>query len=275
MGNQSRADLQSDQSLSQQRTMLKFAVIAALVAVCAAGKRVRRHETDTGECPTFPPMQGFDFDRFAEGKWYALEKFGTHELKCLTYDFGVNGYGFKQVTQKSVSKTLDRLSLANYHTSRGNLEVPSSSQPANMVVRFSTNLYGPSSFVIMDTDYNDYALLCTCQSAGLIITTLHRRSCTILGREPVRNPDTMRKLKDFLDQRLITGDQPFSHDFDIIDHRNCNYDSTQGLDLDLDKVLGGDVGTVVGGAIDTVSDIFGDDLREKEDANSLPLKDEN
>ena len=41
----------------------------------------------------------------------------------------------------------------------------------------------------MDTDYNDYALLCTCQSAGLIITTLHRRSCTILGREPVRNPD--------------------------------------------------------------------------------------
>ena len=55
---------------------------------------------------------------------------------------------------------------------------------------------------------------------------------------------TMRKLKDFLDQRLITGDQPFSHDFDIIDHRNCNYDSTQGLDLDLDKVLGGDVGTV-------------------------------
>ena len=32
---------------------------------------------------------------------------------------------------------------------------------------------------------------------------------------------------------------------------------------------------VVGGAIDTVSDIFGDDLREKEDANSLPLKDEN
>merc|ERR550539_69129 len=134
--------------------MLKFAVIAALVAVCAAGKRVRRHETDTGECPTF--------------------------------DFGVNGYGFKQVTQKSVSKTLDRLSLANYHTSRGNLDAPSSSQPANMVVRFSTNIYGPSSFVIMDTDYNDYALLCTCQSAGLIVTTLHRRSCTILGREPVR-----------------------------------------------------------------------------------------
>ena len=43
--------------------MLKFAVFAAVVAVCAAGKRVRRHETDTGECPTFPPMQGFDYDR--------------------------------------------------------------------------------------------------------------------------------------------------------------------------------------------------------------------
>lgn len=81
--------------------------------------------------------------QFAEGKWYALEKFGTHELKCLTYDFGVNGYGFKQVVQKSVSKTLDRLSLANYHTAKGNLDVPSSSQPANMVVRFNTSQCTP------------------------------------------------------------------------------------------------------------------------------------
>jgi len=261
--------------------MLRLIAFAAVAAVFAAA-----HETDTGECPTFPPMQGFDYDRFAEGKWYALEKFGTHELKCLTYDFGVNGYGFKQVVQKSVSKTLDRLSLANYHTAKGNLDVPSSSQPANMVVRFNTNIYGPSSYVIMDTDYNDYALLCTCQSAGLVITTLHRRSCTILGREPVRNPDTMRKLKNFLDQRLVDGDAPFSSDFDIIDHRNCDYDSTQGLNLDLDSVLGGDVGSVIGGAIDTVSDIFGDDVREgdveygdyipeKEDANAIPLKAEN
>ena len=43
--------------------MLKL-IVFAVVAVCAAsGRRVRRHETDTGECPTFPPMQGFDYDR--------------------------------------------------------------------------------------------------------------------------------------------------------------------------------------------------------------------
>ena len=50
----------------------------------------------------------------------------------------------------------------------------------------------------MDTDYNDYALLCTCQSAGLVITTLHRRSCTILGREPVRNPDVRDMFMDII-----------------------------------------------------------------------------
>ena len=55
----------------------------------------------------------------------------------------------------------------------------------------------------------------------------------------------MKRLKDFLDERLVAGSQPFSHDFDIIDQRNCDYDSTQGLNLDLDKVLGGgNVGTV-------------------------------
>ncbi len=53
----------------------------------------------------------------------------------------------------------------------------------------SVDMYGPSSFVIMDTDYSNYALLCTCQSAGLLVTTLHRRSCTILSRDPVRRPD--------------------------------------------------------------------------------------
>ena len=54
----------------------------------------------------------------------------------------------------------------------------------------------------------------------------------------------MRKLKNFLDQRLVDGDAPFSSDFDIIDHRNCDYDSTSGLNLDIDSVLGGDVGSV-------------------------------
>ncbi len=79
------------------------------------------------------------FFQFAEGRWYALEKFGHKELKCLTYDFGVNGYGFKQITQKSVSRTLDKLSLDNYHTSRGNLESPHSARPAKMTVRFATS----------------------------------------------------------------------------------------------------------------------------------------
>ena len=54
----------------------------------------------------------------------------------------------------------------------------------------------------------------------------------------------MRKLKNFLDQRLVDGDAPFSSDFDIVDHRNCDYDSTSGLNLDIDSVLGGDVGSV-------------------------------
>ena len=37
---------------------VRLAAFAAVAAVFAAA-----HETDTGECPTFPPMQGFDYDR--------------------------------------------------------------------------------------------------------------------------------------------------------------------------------------------------------------------
>ncbi len=54
--------------------------------------------------------------------------------------------------------------------------------------------------MVMDTDYNNYALLCTCQEKSLLsLVTFHRRSCTILQREPIRDPE--------VSQRVGSGDQ--------------------------------------------------------------------
>ena len=52
----------------------------------------------------------------------------------------------------------------------------------------------------------------------------------------------MKKVKDFLNAKMSNNN--FSHDFDIVDHRNCQYDSTKGFNLDVDKLLGSDLGKV-------------------------------
>merc|ERR1712061_302631 len=44
------------------------------------------HEYFPEKCPSFTPMQGFDWDQFADGVWYVTQKFATRST-CLTYEF--------------------------------------------------------------------------------------------------------------------------------------------------------------------------------------------
>ena len=56
--------------------------------------------------------------------------------------------------------------------------------------------FGPASFVILDTDYDNYALVCTCQSKKFLfeVLTFHRRSCTILQRSSEKDASISRKV---------------------------------------------------------------------------------
>jgi len=64
----------------------------------------------------------------------------------------------------------------------GKLYAANEAQPAKMNVRFPLNPIGAASFVVLDTDYTSYGLICTCQEIDLFITTGHRRSCSMLQR---------------------------------------------------------------------------------------------
>ena len=104
---------------------------------------------------------------------------------------------------------------------RGRLAAPYVSEPANMIVRFTLSEYldenyeemsllhvqksfisDPltASFVVMDTDYTNYALICTCQGKKFFfdILTFHRRSCTILQRSPERDSAISRKVNFYI-----------------------------------------------------------------------------
>ena len=69
--------------------------------------------------------------------------------------------------------------------------------PMNQFYPFSLlDPFGPASFVILDTDYNNYALVCTCQAKKFLfeVLTFHRRSCTILQRSSERDGAISRKV---------------------------------------------------------------------------------
>jgi len=217
--------------------MLKYFVILFFVQATFG------HDTYTGTCPKFQAMNGFDWNKFKQGTWYAVEKFGTKQAKCVTYDFQEDDFGFREVVQHSENTFIERLSFDNNVRYVGKLATISSSSPADMIVRFQLNPLGPASFVIMDTDYNNSALLCTCQDKKFFFDflTFHRRSCTILQRKPMRDSSITSKFHDMINEQIESN---ASHDFDVISHESCSYeDPGKGLQVDVEKVVGKIFGT--------------------------------
>ena len=74
------------------------------------------------------------------------------------------------------------------------------------------DLLGPSSFVVLVTDYENSGLLCTCQDLNLFITKAHRRSCSILQRDNLEDTNITEQMSTILDNQL----EDASHDFDRI-----------------------------------------------------------
>jgi len=200
------------------------------------------HDEYYGSCPVLTPMSEFSWEKFRSGIWYATEKFDTSS-KCLTYQFKEDEDGDFFVEQTSVLTGLRRVSVDNKVKYRGRLDAPYEKEPANMIVKFTLNPFGTASFVVLDTDYNNYALVCTCQAKKFLldVLTFHRRSCTILQRSPELDSNISRKLHDLLNEQIPAsdGDELADHDFDVISHTGCDYaDNGKGLQLDVEKIVG-------------------------------------
>jgi len=226
-------------------------------------------------------MSGFNWDKFRAGRWYATEKFDTSS-KCLTYDFKEDEDGDYLVEQTSVLTGLRRVSVDNKVKYRGRLAAPYVSEPANMLVRFTLNPFGSASFVILDTDYDNYALVCTCQSKKFLfeVLTFHRRSCTILQRSPEHDASIARQMHDLLNEQIPSddGDELADHDFDIVSQTGCDYDDNgKGLQLDVEKILGSgteEVGSVVKDLIGEVDELFSDNDKGRDEVTFDKLREE-
>jgi len=208
--------------------MLRLFLLVAVVTVSTRG-----HEYFPGQCPNFTPMSGFDWDKFSTGLWYVTQKFAT-KSSCLTYQFKTDDLGFKSIEQVRQLPYSERVGLDHEYIYTGKLYAPQESSPAKMIVRFPLNVVGSSSFTVMDTDYDNHAMVCTCQDVDLFLSYVHRRSCSILQRQPEEDPEITNKMKELIDSQIENA----SHDFDIIKQEGCEHGKEKVLNIDVDKILG-------------------------------------
>merc|ERR1712020_236620 len=235
--------------------MLRLFLLVAVVTVSTRG-----HEYFPGQCPNFTPMSGFDWDKFSTGLWYVTQKFAT-KSSCLTYQFKTDELGFKSIEQVRQLPYSERVGLDHEYIYTGKLYAPQESSPAKMIVRFPLNVVGSSSFTVMDTDYDNHAMVCTCQDVDLFLSYVHRRSCSILQRQPEEDPEITNNMKELIDSQIENA----SHDFDIIKQEGCEHGKEKVLNIDVDKILGlkGDSG--LRDAIESVASEFEFNLKSVDD----------
>ena len=156
--------------------------------------------------------------QFSDGLWYVTQKFST-KSSCLTYQFKTDQFGFKSVEQVGAWRVWQltvlqvrrlpytgAVGLDSDYVYTGKLYTPQEATPARMIVKFPlsrfqfhvsakyivrisfTDLIGAASYTVLAANYSSHGLVCTCQDVDLILTAAHRRSCSILQRQPGEIP---------------------------------------------------------------------------------------
>ncbi|CAK1544465.1 unnamed protein product [Leptosia nina] len=132
-----------------------------------------------GGCPDIKPLTNFEPARYL-GKWYEAEKyFAIFELggRCITATYTDNGNGVIGVYNKQVNSNGKKSGIV------GEAKLTGDSNVAKLSVRFpSLPVDIPAPYWVIDTDYDNYALVWSCTDLGL----MHTETSWILTRE--RNP---------------------------------------------------------------------------------------
>ncbi|KAJ1527796.1 hypothetical protein ONE63_007747 [Megalurothrips usitatus] len=151
-----------------------------------------------GSCPDVKVMPGFDVSKYL-GKWYEAERyFAIFEFagKCVTGNYTVDEEG--------------RIAIVNHQTSaltgiqstiEGEVKLVSRSDDAKLTVRFpSLPLTLDVPYWVLDTDYDNYAVVWSCSNFGIFST----RNAWILTRHREPPLDVMERAYNVVDKNGVS-----------------------------------------------------------------------
>ncbi|XP_063548914.1 uncharacterized protein LOC134756051 [Cydia strobilella] len=151
-----------------------------------------------GWCPDYQPMANFNMNRFL-GTWYEAERY-----------FTVSELGSRCVTTKYEQTPEGRILVSNEITNSltgmkrvmdGHLQVIGREGEGRIIVKYSS-LPVPydNEFSILDTDYDNYAVMWSCSGIGPV----HTQNAWVLTRDRLANMQIMQSAYGVLDRFKIS-----------------------------------------------------------------------
>ncbi|XP_033738610.1 apolipoprotein D-like [Pecten maximus] len=155
------------------KQMYLFLTISFAVLALTTGQRLR------ARCPNVDTKPDFNISRY-EGDWFEDRRSVTRfqfGLTCSKANYVVLGNGDIRVTNTGITKWFQYAI-----TVTGIATVPDSGKPGRLSISFNGGDPGP--YLVLDTDYDNFALVYTCKSYGLFATetlwVLKRRRSFVL-----------------------------------------------------------------------------------------------
>ncbi|KAK9889509.1 hypothetical protein WA026_004790 [Henosepilachna vigintioctopunctata] len=162
-----------------------------------------------GPCQHIETVKGFDAARYM-GRWYEAERyFAFFEIggKCVTADYQLNN-GSVDVFNRQINE-----GSGEPTSIKGIARIVGRSDEGKLNVRFpSLPVQFDAPYWVLDTDYENYALVWSCVDFGLF----NAKNAWILTRARNPTPDIIQKVHSIADKLHV--DRTF---FSKTDQSNC------------------------------------------------------
>ncbi|KAK9889508.1 hypothetical protein WA026_004789 [Henosepilachna vigintioctopunctata] len=167
-------------------------ILASLLAVCTA------QVPNLGRCPGYVPVSNFDIERFL-GKWYEAERyFQVSELgtRCVVSDYARSPNGKISVSSEVTSRLTGIKRILD-----GDMELTGRAGEGKLEVKYQTYpITTTTSYSILDTDYDSYAVMWSCSGYGPV----HTQNAWVMTRERLAPANVLQKAYGALDKFKIS-----------------------------------------------------------------------
>uniref|UniRef100_A0A023EJI8 Apolipoprotein D n=1 Tax=Aedes albopictus TaxID=7160 RepID=A0A023EJI8_AEDAL len=152
----------------------------------------------SGSCPKRPVVQNFNVSRYS-GLWYEISRYEQPfqlDGECVTALYTLNKDGTVRVFNSMLIPPSDTRSSI---VGRAVLSYPHKETiPAKLLVTFN-GVPVASNYWVMDTDYDNFAVVWSCFQVGSLI---HTEGAWILSREPELDDSIVRRVQEATDRYL-------------------------------------------------------------------------
>ncbi|XP_059483132.1 apolipoprotein D-like [Neocloeon triangulifer] len=187
---------------------------AVLITIAALMVVVTTQVPSLGPCPEMKTMANFSISKYL-GRWYQAERYISlfeFASKCVTSNYTDAGDSRFSVVNKQTSSLTGIQTVID-----GDLHVMGRSDESKMTISFpSIPMPMNLPYWIMDTDYDNYAVVWSCTNFGIFSA----RNAWILTRSPNASLEVMQNAYNVIDRNHISRAY-----FIRTDQKNCNKSS--------------------------------------------------